>query len=104
MMPVMGHATLESISLLSSVVNAFVDLCADDIEANEDACEAAVEQSLSMVTSLNPYVGYEKACKLAKEALASGATIRELCEQEQILSEEDLNHALDPMRMTEPQE
>jgi fumarate hydratase class II len=57
-----------------------------------------------MVTSLNPYVGYEKACKLAKEALASGATIRELCEQEQILSEEDLNHALDPMRMTEPQE
>jgi fumarate hydratase class II len=104
MMPVMGHATLESISLLSSVVNAFVDLCADDIEANEDACEAAVEQSLSMVTSLNPYVGYEKASELAKEALASGATIRELCEQEQILSEDELNHALDAMRMTEPQE
>jgi fumarate hydratase class II len=104
MMPVMGHATLESIALLSSVVNAFVDLCADDIEANEDACEAAVEQSLSMVTSLNPYVGYEKASELAKEALASGATIRELCEQEQILSEDELNHALDAMRMTEPQE
>jgi fumarate hydratase class II len=104
MMPVMGHATLESIALLTSVVNAFVDLCAVDIEANEDACAAAVEQSLSMVTSLNPYVGYEKACQLAKEALASGATIRELCEQEQILSEEELNHALDAMRMTEPQE
>jgi len=89
---------------LTSVVNAFVDLCAVDIEASEDACAAAVEQSLSMVTSLNPYVGYEIACKLAKEALASGATIRELCEQEQILSEEELNHALDAMRMTEPQE
>ena len=57
-----------------------------------------------MVTSLNPYIGYEKASKLAKEAFKSGKTIRELCMEQEILPEETLNEALDPMRMTEPQQ
>ena len=104
MMPVMGQTTLESIDLLAGATNAFVDFCVEGIEANEAACEAAVEQSLSMVTSLNPYIGYEKASKLAKEAFESGQTIRELCQEEEILPEETLQEALDPFRMTEPQE
>ncbi|MFL2869584.1 MAG: class II fumarate hydratase [Pirellulaceae bacterium] len=103
MMPVMGHAVLESIELLASVVNAFVEFCVTDMEANVQQCEAAVEQSLSMVTSLNPYIGYEMASKLAKEAFSSGKTIRELCIEKEILPEETLNVALDSMRMTEPQ-
>ena len=73
------------------------------MEANEEACEAAVEQSLSMVTSLNPHIGYEKASKLAKQAFAEGKTIRELCIEQKILPEETLKEALDPMSMTEPQ-
>src|SRR4029450_2060814 len=52
MMPGMGHATLESIRLMASALRAFVDLCAVDIEANKAQCEASVEKSLSMVTSL----------------------------------------------------
>ena len=104
MMPVMGHTVLESIELLASVVNAFVEFCVTEMEANVQQCEAAVEQSLSMVTSLNPYIGYEMASKLAKEAFSSGKTIRELCIEKEILPEETLNVALDPMRMTEPQE
>ena len=56
-----------------------------------------------MVTSLNPYIGYEKASKLAKEAFATGKTIRELCTEQNILPEDELKVALDPMRMTEPQ-
>jgi len=103
MMPVMGHVVLESIELLASVVNAFVEFCVTDMEANVQQCEAAVEQSLSMVTSLNPYIGYEMASKLAKEAFSSGKTIRELCIEKEILPEETLNVALDSMRMTEPQ-
>jgi len=103
MMPVMGQTTLESIRLLSGATNAFVDLCATGIEANAEACNAAVEQSLSMVTSLNPHIGYEKAAELAKEAFKTGKTIRELCLEKQILPEETLNEALDPFRMTEPQ-
>lgn len=103
MMPVMGHTVLESIALLSRGTQAFIDFCAQEMEANEIACNAAVEKSLSMCTSLNPYIGYEKAAALAKEAFKSGKTIRELCIEKQILPEDQLNEALDPMRMTEPQ-
>ncbi|MBT4866369.1 MAG: class II fumarate hydratase, partial [Planctomycetaceae bacterium] len=81
MMPVMGQTTLESVSLLSSCVNAFIDFCVLEMQANEEACESAVEKSLSMVTSLNPHIGYEKASALAKEAFKTGKTIRELCEE-----------------------
>ncbi|MEE3220373.1 MAG: lyase family protein, partial [Planctomycetota bacterium] len=102
MMPVMGQTTLESIGLLSSATNAFVDFCAADMEANVEACEAAVEKSLSMVTSLNPYIGYEKAAALAKEAFKTGKTIRELCLEQNVLPEDQLAEALDPMSMTEP--
>ena len=104
MMPVMGHVTLESVQLLSSSIESFVDFLVEDMEANQEACNGAVEQSLSMVTSLNPYIGYEKASKLAKQAFASGETIRELCKAQEILPEDQLIEALDPMRMTEPQE
>ncbi|MCY3004642.1 MAG: class II fumarate hydratase [Planctomycetota bacterium] len=103
MMPVMGHAILESIQLLSNGTSAFIEFCMDGLEANPAACEASVEQSLSMVTSLNPYIGYEKAAKLTKEAFASGKTIRELCIEQKILDEELLSKALDPFSMTEPQ-
>lgn len=103
MMPMMGHTTLESIMLLSEGTTAFVKFCAEDMQANVEACESFVEKSLSMVTSLNPYIGYEKASKLAKEAFKSGKTIRELCVEQKILPEDQLKEALDPMRMTEPQ-
>jgi fumarate hydratase class II len=103
MMPVMCHTTLESIMLLTNGTNAFVEFCAADMQANIDVCGSFVEKSLSMCTSLNPYIGYEKASKLAKEAFKTGKTIRELCIEQEILSEEELKVALDPMRMTEPQ-
>jgi len=104
MMPVMAHTSLESIHLLSNGVEAFVDFCIDGMEANEEACEATVEQSLSMCTSLNPLIGYEQAAKLAKEAFATGQTIRQLCQEKEILPEETLVEALDPWSMTEPHE
>jgi fumarate hydratase class II len=74
------------------------------MEANEEACTSAVEQSLAMVTSLNPHIGYERAAALAKEAFKTGKTIRQLCEEQQILPADVLLEALDPWRMTEPRE
>jgi fumarate hydratase class II len=103
MMPMMGQTTLESIRLLVGACDAFVENCVVKMEANPLACEAAVEKSLSMVTSLNPHIGYEKASALAKEAFKSGKTIRELCVEQSVLPADVLNKALDPMRMTEPQ-
>ncbi|MBX3413567.1 MAG: class II fumarate hydratase [Pirellulales bacterium] len=102
MMPVMGHTTLESIAILAGATQAFVDFCALEMEANEEACPASVEKSLSMVTSLNPLIGYEKAAALAKEAFKTGKTIRELCLEQNILAPDVLERALDPWSMTEP--
>jgi fumarate hydratase class II len=104
MMPVMGNATLESIRLLTAATQAFVDFCAVEMNANAESCEAAVEKSLSMVTSLNPYIGYEKAAALAKEAFRTGKTIRQLCQEQKILPDDELKKALDPWSMTEPHE
>jgi fumarate hydratase class II len=103
MMPVMGDTTLESVRLLAQATKAFVDFCLVEMQANAEACESAVEKSLSMVTGLNPYIGYDMAAALAKEAFHSGKTIRELCREKQILPESQLTEALDPWRMTRPE-
>ena len=104
MMPIMAHATLESIQLLANVTHTFVVFCAEGLEANADRCKASVEQSLSMVASLTPLIGYENAAKLAKEALRTGKTIRELVREQGILPDNTLRQALDAWRMTSPQE
>jgi fumarate hydratase class II len=115
MMPVMGLAALESVQLLADCVKAFVELCALDMEANRAQCEKLVEQSLAMVTSLNPLVGYDVAAALAKEAFQSGKTVRTLClekiragtlkkkDSDQIVRESELSAALDPRSMTAPE-
>jgi fumarate hydratase class II len=115
MMPVMGLAALESVQLLASCTQAFVDFCAAEMEANRAGCERQVEQSLAMVTSLNPLIGYDAAAAVAKEAFKTGKTVRQLClekmragalkkkDSEAAVTEAELNAALDPRRMTEPE-
>ena len=115
MMPVMAMAALESVELLASCTQAFVDFCAAGMEANRQQCEKLVEQSLAMVTSLNPLIGYDMAAAVAKEAFQTGKTVRELCLEKMragalkkkdsgaVLSEAELNAALDPRAMTEPE-
>jgi fumarate hydratase, class II len=102
MMPVIADAVLESVRLLSNAARQFTDRCLAAMEANAEACQSAVDRSLSLVTSLTPYIGYERAAALAKEASAAGRTIRELCREQKVLPEEQLAEALDPWRMTRP--
>jgi fumarate hydratase, class II len=102
MMPVMGDVVLESVRLLAAGTKALTEFCLNEMQANADVCEATVEKSLSLVTALNPYIGYEQAAALAKEAFKTGKTIRELCREKKILSEEQLNEALDPRKMIRP--
>lgn len=103
MMPVMGQTTLESIHLMANGIDAFIKFCTDGMQANAEACEAAVEQSLSMSTSLNPLIGYERAAEITKQAFKTKKTVRQVCLDEQVLPAEQLSEALDPFRMTEPQ-
>lgn len=114
MMPVMGLAILESVELLASCVKAFIEFCALEMEANREACEKQVEWSMAMVTSLNPLIGYDTAAAIAKEAFKAGKTVRNLClekmkagtlkkkDSSDVVTEAELNKALDPRGMTEP--
>ncbi|MCC6124542.1 MAG: class II fumarate hydratase [Pirellulales bacterium] len=102
MMPVMADCALESIRLMSHALNVFTVMCLADMEANGEACEAAIERSLALVTALNPIIGYEQAAALAKEAFKTGKTIRELCIEKKILPEAELLKVLDPRKMIQP--
>jgi fumarate hydratase class II len=101
-MPVMIDAFLESVKLLANVTNVLVDKLLVGLEVNEERCRELIEQSLMMVTSLAPKIGYEPAAAFAKEAFQSGKTIRQLCRERKVLPDAELDDALDPWKMTEP--
>jgi len=102
MMPVMAHNLLESIRLLGNVCEILTEKCVRGIVANEERCRELVELSMSMVTSLAPKIGYDRAAEIAKESAKTGRTVRELCREKKVLPEAELNAALDPVSMTEP--
>jgi fumarate hydratase class II len=101
-MPVMIDAFLESVKLLANVSKVMVDKLLTGLEVNEERCRELIEQSLMMVTSLAPKIGYEPAAALAKDAFKSGKTIRQLCRERKLMSDKELDDALDPWKMTEP--
>jgi fumarate hydratase class II len=103
MMPVMAHALLESIELLASASRVFADRTVAGLEANRERCESLVEQSLAMCTSLAPLIGYDQAADIAKESFGTGKTVRQVALERKVADEADLNRALDPRRMTQPQ-
>lgn len=103
-MPVMIDAFLESVKLLANVTNVFVDKLLDGLVVNEQRCRQLIDQSLMMVTSLAPKIGYEQAAAFAKDAFDSGKTIRDLCRDRNVLPDKELDDALDPWKMTEPRE
>jgi fumarate hydratase class II len=103
MMPVMAYNLLQSIELLSTASRVFADRTALGIEANRERCESLVEQSLAMCTSLAPIVGYDKAADIAKESFKTGKTVRQIALERKLMSEAELNKALDARRMTQPQ-
>jgi fumarate hydratase class II len=102
MMPVMADAALESAGLLAGATLAFTRRCLAGMEADAEVCEAEVERSPAMAAALNPCIGYEQAAQLAKEALATGKTVRQLARERKILPEDVLRNALDPWKMTRP--
>ncbi len=101
-MPVIAHNLLESIRLLTGVVGVFTDKCIAGLEPNRQRCTELVEQSLAMCTSLAPLVGYDAAAAIAKEAAATGKTVRQVALEKKVLPEAQLNEALDPRAMTMP--
>jgi len=102
MLPVIASNLLESISLLATSAENLAVRCVDGIEVDVERAQGLVEGSLAMVTSLAPVIGYDRAADIAKEAFKSGKTVRQVCQEQAVLPEAELDAVLDPMSMTEP--
>jgi fumarate hydratase class II len=100
MLPVIGSNLLESIRLLSAVSRVLADKCIDGIVADEERCRSYALSSPSIVTALNPYIGYEQAAKVVKTATAEGKDLRTVVLEMGLLSEADVDRALDVLAMT----
>jgi fumarate hydratase class II len=102
MMPLMAHNVLESARLLSAAVDVFTRRCVEGVEPDEARCGQMIEQSLAMCTSLAPKIGYDRAAAIAKEAFATGQTVREVARAQAVMPEAELSATLDPTTMTAP--
>jgi aspartate ammonia-lyase len=102
MEPVLVFNLLQSISIMNNTFRTFTDHCLKGINANEERLKEYVEKSVGVITAVNPHIGYEVAARIAREAIISGAPIRELCLKYDVLTEEELNLILDPYEMTHP--
>lgn len=102
MEPVLVFNLLQSISIMDNVFQAFRKYCIEGITANETQMKEYVERSVGLITAINPHVGYETASKIAREAIETGKSVRQLCLEHQVLTEEELDLILDPHEMTKP--
>ena len=102
MMPVMAHNLLESIALLSTACDTFRSRCVEGIEANRERAQDLLERNPSIATALNNSIGYDEAAKVAKEAAATGRSVRDVVKSKGLLTDEQLDTVLNVRDMTEP--
>lgn len=103
MEPVIVQSIFESAEMLKSGMLTLKHKCIDGITANEAHCREMVQNSIGIVTALNPILGYETSSGLAKEALETNRGVYELCIEKGLLSKEELDKILSPERMIKPQ-
>ncbi|MDQ7011313.1 MAG: class II fumarate hydratase [Mariprofundaceae bacterium] len=104
MLPLITRNLLESETLLANACRMFADKCMAGLKPNRERCAEQIEWSMSMVTALAPKIGYERAAEIAKQAVAEGKTVREVCLQQNILPENELDELLDATAMLSPHE
>jgi fumarate hydratase, class II len=101
MMPVVAYSLLQEVTLLANSARNLAVQCVDGIEATDNG-PRLVERGLMICTALAPRIGYDAAAAIAKQAYASGRTVREVARETTELSEAELDELLDPEKMTEP--
>ncbi|MDU5998579.1 MAG: lyase family protein, partial [Finegoldia magna] len=100
--PVLFDSLFESISILTNAVKTFRENCIIGIKPNRQKLSNDVEKSVGIVTALVPHIGYKKSAEIAKRALSTGITVRNIVLDEKILTEDELKEILDPIAMTMP--
>jgi aspartate ammonia-lyase len=101
MMPVITHNMVFGLTIVANASRVFAERCVSGIEADEAMCAHWLERSPALVTALAPKIGYAEAAKLAKEAIATGLTVKELVTKKGILKGAELEEVLDLRAMTE---
>ncbi len=104
MEPVIAQSLFENIEILKNGMITFKYRCVDGITANEERCREMVQKSISLITALNPVLGYETCTALAKEALESGKGVYELVLEKGLLPKDELDEYLKPENMIAPRE
>ena len=100
--PIIFYNLFQSIDTLGFATETFVDNCINGITANEKRCREMVENSVGIVTTLAPVIGYQRAADIAKRALSENRSVREIILEEKVLDPEETVRILDPVNMTEP--
>jgi len=101
MMPVIAFNLLMSLTILTNALNALRESCIDGITANEERCRWYFDHSVALVTALNPKIGYARAAELAKQAIASGKTVREVIAETGMFAAKEVEDLMDALAMTE---
>ncbi len=101
-LPLMAHCLHEAIHCLANGAAVFAEKCVRGLEADAARCRELVDRSLMLVTALNPHIGYDRAAAVAKEAFATGKTLREVVLAQKLMDAATLDRALNPEAMTRP--
>lgn len=101
MMPVMGYNLFQAMDIMTNAVRAFTDKMVAGIEANREKAEGWLAKNAILVTALNPVIGYARGAEVAKEAMATDRTVREVVIEKGYLSAEEADRLLDARRLTE---
>jgi aspartate ammonia-lyase len=102
--PIMAYDLLHGMMILKNACITLAARCVKGIEANREVCRRYVENSIGLVTALNPVLGYEKSAAIAKEALKTGGSVYQLVLEKGWLSQEQLDDLLKPENMTDPRQ
>ena len=102
MEPVLAFNCFQSHKMLVQAINTLTHRCIKGIKANRERCLHFVESSIGIVTALNPFIGYENSTRIAKKALETNRSVKELVLEEGLLNENQLEEILSPAKMTRP--
>ena len=102
MEPIIGFSLFQSMNMLRRACGTLADKCIIGITANRERCRELVENSIGLVTALNPYIGYEKSAEVAKEAMKTGGSVYQIVLDKGYLAQDELDDILKPENMVKP--
>jgi fumarate hydratase, class II len=101
-LPLIAYSLLTCVECLSNGSRVFAEGCVRGLEPDEARCKELMERSLMVVAALNPFIGYDAGARVAKEALSTGRTVREVVLALGLMDAAELDKALNPLAMTRP--